>query len=213
MRSPTKYGLAVSIAAILVFACVATLAVTGATQRADDVVLLWLNSHATRRLDVAALEVTALGSTVVIWTTVIVTSVLLWASRHRYSAAMIWAAMIGGSIINSVLKMIFERPRPELFAWRTDLVGHSSFPSGHATSVMVVYATLAYLVARLEPSRGMRRFTFGFAVAVILLVGLSRLYLGVHYPSDVLGGFAVGLAWTACCAMGIEAVRHFRGRS
>jgi undecaprenyl-diphosphatase len=79
-------------------------------------------------------------------------------------------------------------------------------------SAMVCYATLAYLVARLEPSLFLRRFTFGVAAVIVVAIGLSRMYLGVHYPTDVLAGFTMGLAWASFCALGIEAVRYFRYR-
>jgi undecaprenyl-diphosphatase len=78
--------------------------------------------------------------------------------------------------------------------------------------VMAVYLTLAYLVVRLEPTRALRRLTLAAFGATILLVGLSRVYLGVHYPSDVIAGFVAGFAWAVVCALGIEAVRYFRRR-
>lgn len=77
---------------------------------------------------------------------------------------------------------------------------------------MVMYATLAYLVARLESTPALRRLTFVFAAILVSLIGASRMYLGVHYPSDVLGGFLIGLAWATFCALGIEAIRYFRRR-
>jgi undecaprenyl-diphosphatase len=197
---------------VLVFAGLATLMAQGLTQRFDEAVLLWFAVRASPRLDTVALEVTALGSGFVIWMVVLTGSAFLWATRHRYSAALLWTAFLGGSALNWLLKSLFHRPRPEVFAWRTPYAGQSSFPSGHSTTAMVVYATLAYLVVRLEPSRGLRRLTLGVFGLVVLLVGVSRLYLGVHYPSDVLAGYLSGFAWATFCALGIEAVRYFRER-
>lgn len=77
---------------------------------------------------------------------------------------------------------------------------------------MVVYVALAYVIARLEPTRAMRRVTFAVFGALILLIGLSRLYLGVHCPSDVIAGFAVGFAWTVFAAPAVEIIRHARAR-
>lgn len=206
-------GFAVVALAVLAFAGIAALVAEGATQRVDNAVLLWLNERATPGLDATALEVTALGSGFVIWMLVLIASVFLWTMRHRYSAALLWIALLGGSLLNSILKSLFDRPRPDLFEWRTPYAGHSSFPSGHSMTAMTVYATLAYLIVRLEPSRRVRRLTLGVFALVVLLVGVSRLYLGVHYPSDVLAGYLAGFFWATVCALGLEAFRYFRGRN
>lgn len=205
-------GMGIALAAVLLFAGIAALMTAGAVQRFDEAVLLWVNTHANDTLDVLALEITALGSGAAVWMLVMVGSVFLWSTTHRYSAALLWIAALGAPVVNSALKMLFDRPRPQLFEWRTEYAGLSSFPSGHSATAMVVYATLAYLVVRLEPSRRLRRVTIGVAVLVILLVGITRLYLGVHYPSDVIAGYMVGLVWATTCALGIEAVKYFRYR-
>ena len=163
-------------------------------------------------LDNLALEVTALGARVVVWMVVLIASVFLWSSRHHYSAALLWVSMIGAGFVNAALKVSFNRPRPDVFPWRTQHVGLASFPSGHAMTSIVVYGTLAFLIARLAPTRLLRRLTWTLAILVILLIGWSRLYLGVHYPSDVLAGFVMGAAWAVICGLGIEAVRYFRSR-
>ncbi len=205
-------GFVIALAAVGLFAGLAEEVLKGATQRFDDSVLLWLNSHASEQFDVAALEVTALGSGTVVWMTVLVATAFLWASRHRYSAALLWVAVLGGTVLNILLKNSFNRPRPQLFEWRTPHAGLSSFPSGHAMTSFVVYWTLAYLLTRLETSVVLRRLTWLLAIVVILLIGVTRLYLGVHYPSDVLAGFVIGFAWATFCATGIEVVRYFRTR-
>lgn len=206
-------GLVLAIIAIFAFAGLAEMVTEGETQRFDQAVLLWMNAHSTPWLDVAALQLTALGDTLVVWMTMLIASVFLWATRHHYSAALLWVAIIGGGILSASLKSVFDRPRPQLFEWGTEYAGLSSFPSGHATSAVAVYATFAYLVARLEPTPLLRRFTLGVAALIILLIGASRMYLGVHYPSDVLAGYLTGFAWAAFCAAGIEAVRFFRNRN
>lgn len=205
-------GIVLILVGVLLFAGTAELMHAGTTQRFDDAVLLWLNARASPRLDALAVEVTALGSTLVILMTLLVSSIFLWGTEHRYSAALLWVAAAGGGILNTILKAAFDRPRPHLFPWRVPYAGHSSFPSGHSMTAMVVYATLAYLVVRIVPTRGLRRFTLAVFAAVILAVGLSRMYLGVHYPSDVLGGYLIGFAWASFCALGVEAVRYFRDK-
>ena len=205
-------GFGLALLAIWGFAALAEEVMEGETQRFDDAVLLWLNEHATPRLDVAALEVTALGGGLVVWMVVLVASAFLWLTRHRLSVLLLLVATLGAGLLNSALKIAFDRPRPQLFEWRTPHVGLASFPSGHAMTSMVVYGTLAYLVTRLEPTPLMRRLTWAFVAIVIFLIGLSRLYLGVHYPSDVIAGFVMGFVWATFCASGIEVIRYFRDR-
>ncbi|HWK88978.1 MAG TPA: phosphatase PAP2 family protein [Longimicrobium sp.] len=205
-------GLGVVLAGGMAFGAIARAVSRGRTQAIDESILRWVNAHASPALDVAALEVTALGGGLVVWVLALVSGVFLWQTKHRYSAALIVVALVGSGLINSSMKLAFDRPRPSVFEWRTTHVGLSSFPSGHAMTSMVVYATLAYLVARLEPTPLLRRLTYLLAGTIIVGIGLSRLYLGVHYPSDVLAGFTTGLAWAATCALGMEAVRYFRHR-
>lgn len=205
-------GVALILAAGLLFAELADRVMEGETQAFDDAVLLWLHERASTRLTGIALDVTALGAGMVVWLVVIVASVFLWSTRHRYSAVLLWVAMAGAGLINSTLKAFFARPRPQLFEWRTPYVGESSFPSGHSMGSAVAYLTLAYMVARLETSRGLRIFTYVVAAIIIVAVGISRMYLGVHYPSDVMAGWAMGVAWMLFCALAIEAVRYFRHR-
>jgi undecaprenyl-diphosphatase len=205
-------GLALVTLAAAGFALIAGAVVKGRTQQFDDAILRWMGSHGAPWLDVAALEVTALGARIVVYMVVLVASAFLWQSRHHYSAAMLWVAVIGSGLINSVLKISFNRARPDVFPWRTQHVGLASFPSGHAMTSIVVYGTLAFLIARLAPTRWLKRVIWTVAMLVVLVVGLSRLYLGVHYPSDVLAGFVVGGAWAVVCALGMEAVRYFRTR-
>ena len=203
-------GLVLVTLAAAAFAQIAEAVVEGQTDAFDRGILTWMGEIGAPWLDTAALEVTALGARIVVYMVVLVASAFLWQSRHHYSAALLWVSVFGAGLINTVLKISFNRPRPDVFPWRTQHVGLASFPSGHAMTSIVVYGTLAFLIARLAPTPWLKRLVWGLAVMVIVLVGLSRLYLGVHYPSDVLAGFIIGGAWAIICALGMEAVRYFR---
>lgn len=205
-------GVGVIVGCVAVFAALADEVMEGDTLAMDNAVLLWMNRHATPWLTGLALDITALGAGTVVWLLVIVASVFLWVSRHRYSVLLLWVSIVGSGLINATMKMFFERPRPQLFPWRVPYAGLSSFPSGHSMTSMVCYATLAYLITRLVDSRFLRRFTVCLAAVIVVLIGLSRLYLGVHYPTDVLAGFIMGIAWASFCALMIEAIRYFRHR-
>src|SRR6185503_1141631 len=107
--------------------------------------------------------------------------------RHRYSAALLVIATFGGILLNNLLKVGFDRPRPHVFEWGSHALS-SSFPSGHAMSAAVVYGTVAYLAARLQKKRWHQVVTMMVALGIILSIAATRLYLGVHYPSDVIAG-------------------------
>jgi undecaprenyl-diphosphatase len=201
------------VAALALFGIVAGAVMGDVTRAVDEAILRQAGAVDSPLLDTMALEVTALGGGVVAATVALVASALLWITRHRWSVLILWAAILGGVLMNTVLKSFFDRTRPDVFEWRVPYAGQTSFPSGHSMNAMVAYATLAYLIVRLEPTRLSRWLTGGVAVLVILMVGASRVYLGVHYPTDVVAGFLAGLGWAVFCAVGVEALRYFRGRN
>jgi undecaprenyl-diphosphatase len=210
-------GLALSVGALALFALIAKGVAAGATLRFDDAILLWAHAHTSPVLDGLALLGGALGSGAAAWLAIAGGTVVLWRTRHHWSALLLWASVIGGRILNTELKGFFDRPRPSLVHGDLHLLGvtvafpsNPSFPSGHAITSVIVFGTLAYLVVRIEPTARLRHWTVGVALAIILLIGTSRIYLGVHYPSDVLAGYLVGFLWATSCALAIEAVRFFR---
>ena len=146
----------------------------------------------------AVRDITALGSSAVITLLTIFVTGYFWIARKRHTVVLILVAVVGGALLNSLLKGIFERPRPSLVP-KLDHVTSHSFPSGHAQASAVIYLTLGAILASLvhEPQR--KIYLLGSAVAAALLVGMSRVYLGVHYPSDVLGGWIVGFSWALLC--------------
>jgi undecaprenyl-diphosphatase len=184
--------------------------IEGETVRFDERVLLWLDARATAWLDVTALKVTALGDTLVVVTIALIAGTLLWLLGQRAYAALLAVAVGGGFVIYPVLKEVFDRPRPQLFEWRAHYAGASSYPSGHATMSMVLLVVLAYIIHRLANRRWIGVAAALVAGVGVLLIGISRLYLGVHYPSDVLAGYAVGFAWTVFCALAFRALHHRR---
>ncbi len=204
-------GLVAGILAVWVFVALGQVVLGGATQAFDDGVLRWLAAYRTPVLDNIALQVTSLGNTAVLIMVLAIASVFLYLSRHRYSAYLLWIAVVGEKLINALLKNAYGRPRPSVVTHETQVVS-LSFPSGHAMSAVVVYGAMAYLIGRLAPSRRLRRATWTTAVFVIVLVGLSRIYLGVHYPSDVIGGFLAGFAWVAILASVLTALKFFAPR-
>ena len=200
-------GAAVAIAAAWAFAQVADEVREGATRRFDEAVLQWVGTHRIRVpwLELAMAEVTALGTAVVVMAIVGIAALFLALTRHRYSALLLLVSSLGGIILNNVLKLGFSRPRPQIIPWSVHVMS-SSFPSGHAMSAAIAYGTVAWLAARLAPTRLVRAVILVAAALIIVLISASRVYLGVHYPSDVLAGLLVGLAWAAFCMAVLEAL-------
>ena len=200
-------GAAGVAAGIALFAWVAVHVRTGHTQAFDDAVLRFLGAHrGAPWFENVMLETTLLGTGTVVIMIAAVAALFLALTSHRASATLLLAATVGALVLNNVLKAAFDRPRPQLFSWGTRAFT-TSFPSGHAMSAAAVYATIAFLAARLQHRPAARAATYGAAAIVVLAISFSRLYLGVHYPSDVGAGIVVGLAWAAFCATVLEAVQ------
>jgi undecaprenyl-diphosphatase len=143
----------------------------------------------------AAVDITALGGHAVLGLLVLAVAVVLICARRRADAAWLVSATAGAMLLNHGLKAAFARARPDLVEHLVVVVS-PSFPSGHALMSAAVYLTLAGLPGRGEhATQSIRRCLRGLAVALVLLIGLSRIYLGVHWPSDVLGGWVLGSLW------------------
>lgn len=112
--------------------------------------------------------------------------------------AFMLAAIIGGVVVSTLLKSLFDRPRPDLVPHLSH-VYTSSFPSGHSMLSAIVYLTLGSLLAAVMPSRKLKVYVLAVAIIVTVVVGASRVYLGVHYPTDVLAGWLAGLVWALLC--------------
>jgi undecaprenyl-diphosphatase len=146
----------------------------------------------------AARDLTGLGSTTVLGLVFISVLGYLLMIRMRGVALLVLVAVLGGQILSTVLKLLFERSRPDLVP-DTPHVFTASFPSGHAMLSAVTYITLAALLARVQPSRNARIYLVALATLLTVLIGVSRVYLGVHWPTDVLAGWCIGSAWAMLC--------------
>lgn len=172
----------------------------GATHQLDDALLQRFQEIRTQRVDILVEQLTALGNVV---TLVAVSVGLILLLRYLLNATdrttvFIIACLLGARLVHVLLRTIVDRPRPEsvatLFA-----VDSSSFPSGHSMMSMVVYLTFALLFAEHIAERRHRNALITLAVLLATAIGLSRLYLGVHYASDVVGGLSAGLCWVCAC--------------
>jgi membrane-associated phospholipid phosphatase len=169
------------------------------TQVFDTKVLHALRQTHTHNLDVLMTGITFLGeSRFLIVVSIGIGIYLLW-KRQIAEALTLFIAAIGASGLNYVLKIVFARARPELWERIIDEKFYS-FPSGHATLSLVIYGLIAYLLITYL-SRGWRVYVISLTALLILAIGFSRLYLGVHWPTDVMAGYASGSVWLIACIL------------
>jgi undecaprenyl-diphosphatase len=154
-----------------------------------------------------ARDFTALGSTAVLGLVTAAAVGFLLLDRKRHAALAVLAAVLGGQLISTLLKMGFDRPRPDLVPHGA-LIYTASFPSGHSMMAAVTYLTLGALLASVHASWRVKLYFLGIAVAITVLVGVSRVYLGVHWPSDVAGGWTVGAAWASLCWLAMRRLQR-----
>lgn len=143
-------------------------------------------------------DLTALGGVAVLILLTLATVGYLFLIRKQRVGFFVLVAVAGGSLLSFLFKAGFDRPRPELVPHEAEVYS-ASFPSGHSMMSAVVYLTLGALLARLHGRRILKLYFLILAILITGAVGFSRVYLGVHWPTDVLGGWAVGSAWAVCC--------------
>ena len=203
--------LKVLVAVIVLLGCLWVLAevsdevLEGEAQPVDERVLLALREEGDLSqprgpewLNEVARDVTSLGGyAILIWTVTTVCGFLFISGRLRH-ALLLLAASLGALVLNMTLKSIFDRPRPTIVPALIE-VGQASYPSGHAMASTAVYVTIAAVIA--SQSRRLREklYLLGAGILLSMAIGLTRVYLGVHYPTDVLGGWAAGMAWATVC--------------
>lgn len=204
-------------AGLLIFAFVADEVSEGETHAFDEAVLLAFRAPGDpadplgpRWLELAVGDITALGSTTVLTLITLAVAGFLVVDGKRAAAIFVLAATASGGALSYLLKLGFERPRPDLVAHLVD-VSTLSFPSGHAMGAAVTYLTLGALIVRTESGRRLKAYVLGVAVTLTLAIGMSRIYLGVHWPTDVIAGWCAGAAWALMCWLVALALQR-RGR-
>lgn len=187
--------------ALLFFIKVADEVIEGDTGKIDLMIIKWLRVDGNLFdplgpiwVEDFARDITALGSPPVLGLFVLITTIFLVLIGQRYLALFLLISSVGGTFVVTILKNLFGRARPNLMPDGI-YVYTESFPSGHAMISAVVYLTLGALIARLVPKITLKLYIMSIAMTLTGLVGFSRVYLGAHWPTDVLAGWAVGAAW------------------
>jgi len=145
-----------------------------------------------------ARDVTALGGVAVLTFLAFASGGFMWLDGKHRAAVFVVVSVLGGYFVSTVVKEVFSRPRPDLVP-HGSYVMTSSFPSGHSMMSAATFLTLGALLASVQPNRRLKVYLLGLALLLSVLVGVSRVYLGVHWPSDVLGGWTLGAAWALLC--------------
>ena len=194
--------LGLGAAAVVVFLVLGNYARGGEAHALDERLLLALRNPldpadplGPRWFEEAVRDVTALGSATVLTLLTFAVAGFLAAVGKGRTALLLLGSIAGGVLFSTLLKGLYHRPRPDLVAHGT-YVATASFPSGHAALSAITYLTLGALLARVQSRRHVRAYALATAALLSLLVGVSRVYLGVHWPSDVAGGWALGCAWS-----------------
>jgi undecaprenyl-diphosphatase len=149
-------------------------------------------------IEFALLDLTAIGGPTVLGLVVAAVAGFLLLQTRYHTALVVVITAISGDLLNSVLKNMFMRPRPSVVPHLREVVS-TSFPSGHAMQSAIIYLTLGAILMRLAESRVTKAYCLIMAILLTFLVGVSRVYLGVHYPTDVIGGWIFGFAWASVC--------------
>jgi undecaprenyl-diphosphatase len=190
---------------ILAFLQIADEMIEGEMEAFDQAILMLFRDPANLETTIGPVwlhemvrDITALGSFSLLGLIVVGVCIYLLLARMRAEALLVVTSVVGGTILSTLLKMGYNRPRPDLATMSEQFT--ASFPSGHAMLSAVTFLTLGAVLSRFAPTRPLRFFTIGMAVLLTLMVGVSRLYMGVHYPSDVLAGWCLGAAWALLCS-------------
>jgi membrane-associated phospholipid phosphatase len=177
----------------------------GTDQRLAD----WLHGRATDPLTDVFHVITFLGNFVTLLAVTVVAVAILWRRRERADALFVALAFAGAQVLSNGMKLGFRRERP-FFPDPLATESTFSFPSGHALVSLAVYGAIALVLARHLSSPWHRALLFAGTAVLVLAIGFSRLYLGVHFLSDVLAGFAAGVAWLSLLYLALEARTRWR---
>lgn len=190
---------------IWAFANLADEVIEGETREVDRAILLAMRSAddpsdpwGPRWVEELGRDLTALGGLGVLTFLTLAVCGFLVLERKRRAMWLVLGAISGGWLVSSLLKFGFSRPRPDLVPHLSHVYS-SSFPSGHSMMSAVTYLTLGALLARVQPRRTLKAYFLCLAILLTVSVGISRVYLGVHWPTDVLAGWAVGSSWALVC--------------
>lgn len=199
------FGVLIAVAGTYAFIKLADEVREGDTQKFDEWAIQSLRRSDSPAIPIgpkwlheAGRDVTALGGVTVLSLMTLAVAGYLWMAKKYHAMWLVIIATATGLLVSTALKRSFDRDRPSVVPHLSQ-VYTSSFPSGHSMLSAVVYLTLGSLLARLAPGYAVKIYFISVALGITFLVGVSRVYMGVHYPTDVLAGWTAGLVWAILC--------------
>lgn len=189
----------VAIASMALFAMLSVSVLEGKAAAFDSAVMAWTRSLHSPSLTAVMRLLTAMASALALIPLALASAFVLIRRRQVPEGMSILISLAGSWVLNEVLKQVFRRPRPP-GPWLVDGPGYG-FPSGHAMAAAAFYGMVAYVLIRQLANRTWRCLAMFFFAVLVLLVAVSRVYLGVHYPTDVIAGIAAGSAWASLCTI------------
>ncbi len=197
-KNNTKAYLIAIIAGLVIFSATAVIIVSGNEAGFDDGIRFWVYEHRNPVLDRFFITVTYMGN----WQFMVLIGIcLLVFSKTRKTAGIPFAVTsLTSTLIYKLIKSTFQRPRPDLM-YRIIEQGGFSFPSGHSMNCMVCYGILIYLIRRNVKDKKAANLLTGICAGLIVLIGISRVYVGVHFPTDIIGGWSLGISVLAAAIL------------
>ena len=210
------FGLIMMLTGLAVFTALAAQLGTPSVQRFDETVVRSLRNAEDLAQPIGpawfkelARDFTALGGYGILSTITILVTTFLHLERRPARAHFVVVAIVAGYSLSMTLKALIARPRPDIVPWLSH-VHSSSFPSGHSMMSAVVYLSLGLMLSDLTSRRLVKTFVVVAPLTISALVGLSRVYMGVHYPTDVVAGWWLGISWSLACWLAIRRWQAFR---
>lgn len=202
---PKRATLVLAIGFFVVFCAVSYAVLEHRTEFVDQRILMWFRDANDLAdpwgpgwFEETVKDLSALGGYPILVLVSTFTVILLLAAKKAAAAVVFVASLVSGSVLSSLLKLLFQRARPDLVD-HLDRTFTASFPSAHAMFGTVAWLMVAAMAARFVPDFRLRILVISMSVGVALIIGLTRVYLGVHWPSDIVAGWAMGGAWAGLC--------------
>jgi undecaprenyl-diphosphatase len=205
-------GFAFALSALVLFAWLADEVLEGQMVRFDQHVRLFIHQHSSPAFTFLMRFMSNVGSPVCVTVLMLLAVTAFWRAGWQRAPVLLMIAMGGGALLNEALKLIFQRTRPVPY-FDTPLPASYSFPSGHALFAVCFYGMVASLISARTRRLTTRVAVWTIAAVMIFLIGLSRIYLGVHYPTDVIAGYAAAFVWLAAISFGDRLYRRRRVRT